>query len=41
MLLFIMQVKVQDPELHTDPQAENLIDFTDPIPVVSSRDLER
>ncbi|XP_057191647.1 band 4.1-like protein 5 [Triplophysa rosa] len=28
------KVKVQDPELQSDPQAENLIDFTDPIPVV-------
>lgn len=28
------KVKVQDPELLTAPHAENLIDFTDPIPLV-------
>uniref|UniRef100_A0A672TFD4 Band 4.1-like protein 5 n=1 Tax=Sinocyclocheilus grahami TaxID=75366 RepID=A0A672TFD4_SINGR len=36
MWLFTMQVKVQDPELLTAPLTDNLIDFTEPIPVVSS-----
>uniref|UniRef100_A0A673I847 Band 4.1-like protein 5 n=1 Tax=Sinocyclocheilus rhinocerous TaxID=307959 RepID=A0A673I847_9TELE len=36
MWLFTMQVKVQDPEPLTAPLTDNLIDFTDPIPVVSS-----
>jgi len=36
MWLFIMQVNVQDPEPLTAPLTDNLIDFTDPIPVVSS-----
>uniref|UniRef100_A0A673I8T4 Band 4.1-like protein 5 n=1 Tax=Sinocyclocheilus rhinocerous TaxID=307959 RepID=A0A673I8T4_9TELE len=37
MWLFTMQVKVQDPEPLTAPLTDNLIDFTDPIPVVSSQ----
>uniref|UniRef100_A0A9J8AQQ5 Band 4.1-like protein 5 n=1 Tax=Cyprinus carpio carpio TaxID=630221 RepID=A0A9J8AQQ5_CYPCA len=37
MWLFTMQVKVQDPELLTAPLTDNLIDFTDSIPVVSSQ----
>uniref|UniRef100_A0A8C2KW34 Band 4.1-like protein 5 n=1 Tax=Cyprinus carpio TaxID=7962 RepID=A0A8C2KW34_CYPCA len=37
MWLFTMQVKVQDPEPLTAPLTDNLIDFTDSIPVVSSQ----